>query len=109
MMLTSKISDIMPPSFITLAGWEDAFHEVLSHLRPSEYFVFDDDEEVDARFFLRRTLLSLAISCHAFFDPALDMLWHSLDNIHPLLKILPNYQRRDSTYVSGMDVFASLP
>ncbi|KAM5545007.1 hypothetical protein V8D89_001118 [Ganoderma adspersum] len=88
----------MPPSFPTLPGWEDAFHEILSHLRPSEYFVFDDDEEVSARFFLRRTLLSLAVSCHAFLVLALDMLWHTLDNIHPLLKLLPNYQRRYSTY-----------
>ncbi|KAM5544999.1 hypothetical protein V8D89_001110 [Ganoderma adspersum] len=88
----------MPPSFPTLAGWEDAFQEILSHLRPSEYFVFDDDEEVAARFFLRRTLLSLAVSCRAFLVLALDMLWHTLDNIHPLLKLLPNYQRRYSTY-----------
>ncbi|KAI1785850.1 hypothetical protein LXA43DRAFT_100386 [Ganoderma leucocontextum] len=88
----------MPASFPTLAGWEDAFHEILSHLRPSEYFVFDDDEEIVARSALRGTLLSLAVSCHAFSDSSMNMLWYSLDNIHPLLKLLPNYHRCDSTY-----------
>ncbi|PIL32752.1 hypothetical protein GSI_04867 [Ganoderma sinense ZZ0214-1] len=88
----------MPPAFPTLTGWEDAFHEILSYLKPSQYFVFDDKEEVATRFFLRRTLLSLAVSCRAFFDPALDILWYSLDNIHPLLKLLPTYQRHDSVY-----------
>ncbi|PIL32753.1 hypothetical protein GSI_04868 [Ganoderma sinense ZZ0214-1] len=94
----------MPPAFPALAGWEDAFHEILSYLRPSEYFVFDDEDEVATRFFLRRTLLSLAVSCRAFFDPALDMLWHSLDNIHPLLKLLPNYQCLDSIYYLEGDI-----
>ena len=103
-MLPAINRETMSSPFTALAGWEDAFHEILGHLRPSEYFVFDDHEETAIRFSLRRTLLSLAVSCRGFLDPSLDMLWHSLDNVHPLLKLLPNYQRRpeDSIYVSGL-------
>ena len=97
----------MKASFTTLAGWHDVFHEILSHLDPidSDYNV-DDDKDckiyITALHTCQRATLSLALSCRAFLDPSLNKLWRGLDDIHNLLKLLPNYQRRDddSTYVS---------
>ncbi len=103
------ISAIMRPSFPTLAGWHDVFHEILNALEPIDDDDGDDDDDDDdddidyfaARRVFRSTLLSLSISCHAFLDPSLNRLWRDLDGIHSFLSLLPNYQRRDFTYVSG--------
>ncbi|KAI1784515.1 hypothetical protein LXA43DRAFT_146924 [Ganoderma leucocontextum] len=91
----------MPAPFLALAGWHDTFHEILNHLEPTDT---DDNDDYDGKIFVaarrafRRTLLSLALSCHALLDPSLDKLWNNLDDIHPLLKLLPNYQRRNSIH-----------
>ncbi|KAG8214868.1 hypothetical protein J3R82DRAFT_10035 [Butyriboletus roseoflavus] len=37
----------------------------------------------------KKTLASLARTCHLFSPPALDILWHDLYSFDPLLKILP--------------------
>ncbi|KAJ7441107.1 hypothetical protein FB451DRAFT_1441531 [Mycena latifolia] len=37
----------------------------------------------------RRTLASLARTCHDLRDPALDVLWHSQTSLVPILKCLP--------------------
>ncbi|KAH0832317.1 hypothetical protein J3R83DRAFT_13325 [Lanmaoa asiatica] len=38
----------------------------------------------------KKTLASLARTCHLFSSPALDVLWHDLYSFDPLLKIFPN-------------------
>ncbi|KAI1783203.1 hypothetical protein LXA43DRAFT_357137 [Ganoderma leucocontextum] len=92
----------MPVPFLALAGWHDTFHDILNHLEPTDDD--DDNDDYDGKIFFaarrafRRTLLSLALSCHALLDPSVDKLWNNLDDIHPLLKLLPNYQRRDSIH-----------
>ncbi|KAF6743052.1 hypothetical protein DFP72DRAFT_152402 [Ephemerocybe angulata] len=40
----------------------------------------------------RKQLLSLALVCRAFCDPALDCLWSHLDSLTPLLKLHPGMQ-----------------
>lgn len=37
----------------------------------------------------RDTLLSLAITCRAFQDVALDIIWHTQDTLVPLIKCMP--------------------
>ncbi|KAI0800334.1 hypothetical protein C8Q74DRAFT_1214309 [Fomes fomentarius] len=58
----------------------------------------DKPEDVQERIELRRTLAHAARVCQAFSEPALNALWCALDNLVPLLRLLPGFQRRDSTY-----------
>lgn len=37
----------------------------------------------------KKTLASLARTCHLFSAPALDVLWHDLYSFDPLIKVLP--------------------
>ncbi|KAK7435415.1 hypothetical protein VKT23_019677 [Stygiomarasmius scandens] len=47
----------------------------------------------------RRELLSCVLACKAFSLPALRVLWHTLDSMMPLLKLLPNFKIVDDCYV----------
>ncbi|KAF5332504.1 hypothetical protein D9611_005108 [Ephemerocybe angulata] len=46
----------------------------------------------------RRQLKSLALTCKATKELALDRLWSHLDSLLPLVKVLPGIQLVDSTY-----------
>ena len=100
---------MMASPFLTLAGWNDIFHEILNILEPEDDYDYDeddyryedhDDAEFAARVVFRGTLLSLALSCRAFLDPSLDKLWNDLHSIHAVFNLLPNFQLHGSTYVS---------
>ncbi|EKM53836.1 uncharacterized protein PHACADRAFT_260380 [Phanerochaete carnosa HHB-10118-sp] len=39
----------------------------------------------------RITLRCLALSCRAFYDPAMDELWADLEGLQPLVKCLPSH------------------
>ena len=98
-------SDAMSASFTTLVGWHDVFDEVLIHLEPMHDNDDDNDDEDSERHFaavraFKRTLLSLALSSRALFNPSMNKLWCSLSCITPLLKLLPNYQGWRGTSVS---------
>ena len=41
----------------------------------------------------KKTLASLARTCHSFSSPALDYLWHDLYSFDPLLNIFPVVRR----------------
>lgn len=41
----------------------------------------------------KKTLASLARTCHLFSSPALDVLWHDLYSFDPLLKNFPIVRR----------------
>lgn len=45
-------------------------------------------------------LLSAALACRAFCDPALDIVWKSLHTFVPLLKLLPPIGLTNNFYVS---------
>ncbi len=107
MVLTSMSPSItMPVSSPTLACCYDVACDILSHLDPPDVdYTSGDNNIYIARHPYRRTLLSLALCCRAFLDPSLDKLWHSLDGVYPLLKLLPNYQRHNSAYVSVQEFF----
>ena len=40
------------------------------------------------------TLRSLALSCRAFYEPAMDVLWSDLEGLQPLVKCLPSHTIR---------------
>ncbi|KAF8553691.1 hypothetical protein OG21DRAFT_1207014 [Imleria badia] len=48
-----------------------------------------DDQPYQGTRVGKKTLASLARTCHLFSSPALDALWHDLDSFDPLLKIFP--------------------
>lgn len=41
----------------------------------------------------KSTLRSLALSCHAFYNPAMDSLWYRLEGLRPLVDLLPEDAR----------------
>ncbi|KAI0800340.1 hypothetical protein C8Q74DRAFT_406457 [Fomes fomentarius] len=45
----------------------------------------------------RRALASCARTCHAFLDPALDVLWRVLDDVDVVLRLLPSFQMASRT------------
>ncbi|KAF5340087.1 hypothetical protein D9758_013173 [Tetrapyrgos nigripes] len=45
-----------------------------------------------------KALLSLALGCKSFTAPALRAIWHTLDSLEPLLKLLTNSKVDDRTY-----------
>ncbi|KAF8428489.1 hypothetical protein L210DRAFT_3419307 [Boletus edulis BED1] len=56
----------------------------------------------------RDTLASLARTCHAFEEPALDLLWRVLPNLSPLARCLPDASYRLPGKVSQLTVFPTL-
>lgn len=50
----------------------------------------------------RATLASCARVCRTFTDQALDVLWHTLDHLLPLLCILPTFRRVEAYSVSRL-------
>ena len=49
---------------------------------------------------MRKALLNLLYTCKAFAEPALDVLWSHMDQVVPLLKILPTFKEEQGVYVS---------
>ena len=92
----------MAVSFTALAGWHDAFHEILDHLEPLDDYQDDYEDETyfAARKAFESALFSLALSSHALSDPSLNKLWGSLSSISPFFRLLPNYQRHGLKSVS---------
>lgn len=43
-----------------------------------------------------KTLLHMALTCHAFVDPAMNALWRILPDPGHLIRILPEHKRRTS-------------
>ncbi|KAJ3529897.1 hypothetical protein NMY22_g8808 [Coprinellus aureogranulatus] len=46
----------------------------------------------------RRFLLSLALQCKAFSEPALDYLWEHLESLTPLIRVIPSAVLVDGKY-----------
>ncbi|KAK7008068.1 hypothetical protein R3P38DRAFT_3027278 [Favolaschia claudopus] len=46
----------------------------------------------------RHSLLQVALTCRALSPSAIKFLWRSLDNLLPLLQLLPSFTQRNGTY-----------
>ncbi|KAH7890184.1 hypothetical protein F5I97DRAFT_1949410 [Phlebopus sp. FC_14] len=58
-------------------------------IREWDEFSFDDPEPRWDRKIGKATLASLARTCRAFHEPALDALWMKLDLLDPVIQLLP--------------------
>jgi hypothetical protein len=77
-------------------------HSVLTDpalLRAIFEHLIDAKDERDVVVHARSQLLRLATCCKAFSEPALDLLWRKMDDLLPLLKILPSFERVGDAYV----------
>lgn len=54
------------------------------------------------------TLLDAALTCRTFRDPALNVLWRSLDTLLPLLKLLPSFKLVNGVYVNDFQMTSDL-
>ncbi|KAF7341026.1 hypothetical protein MSAN_02088300 [Mycena sanguinolenta] len=68
----------------------DLLEEILGHLSSAS-----DRQELDTQ---RRTLLWIASTSKDFSLSAIKFLWRRLDNLLPLLRLLPSFTKRDSIY-----------
>ncbi|KAI0764401.1 hypothetical protein BD413DRAFT_482852 [Trametes elegans] len=50
----------------------------------------------------RHTLAISARVCRAFYGAALDVLWHAMDDITPLLSVLPTYTTNGGVFTGGI-------
>ncbi|KAJ7776355.1 hypothetical protein B0H16DRAFT_1506472 [Mycena metata] len=66
----------------------DLLDEIMQHLGQVQD---PPDPDVIPSRSLRRSLLSFGLTCRALSEPALKVLWHRLDNLIPLLKLLPRF------------------
>ncbi|KAF5339710.1 hypothetical protein D9758_014888 [Tetrapyrgos nigripes] len=63
-----------------------------------QYLIKELDEDEFYNSDSRRNLFPCALSCSAFFRPAIRALWHTVELL-PLLKLLPGFEVVDGSYV----------
>ncbi|KAJ7483254.1 hypothetical protein FB451DRAFT_1438915 [Mycena latifolia] len=68
----------------------DLLEEILDHLSSAS-----DRQELETQ---RQTLLWIASTCKDFSPSAIKFLWRRLDNLLPLLRLLPSFTERDGIY-----------
>ncbi|KAG6888321.1 hypothetical protein C0995_009188 [Termitomyces sp. Mi166 len=62
----------------------------------------DTDNTSTKKISRSQQLFYLALTCKAFSEPALDILWKSMTSISPLLQILPVSRQLDEDYMMDM-------
>ena len=55
----------------------------------------------------RKHLLQAALTAKNFFDPAMNILWRSLDSILPVLKLIPDFKIQMDPTVDGWKYYVS--
>ena len=79
----------------------DILATIFDRLAPGRIDLHDQDREAELlRQSCRNALAVSARACTVISHHALNVLWRELDDVHPLLKVLPNYKRVDSQFVS---------
>ncbi|KAF8961877.1 hypothetical protein BDZ97DRAFT_2059926 [Flammula alnicola] len=73
---------------------QDIFLQILGHLSPQHDLEFPgpksmNDSEGKSH---RSTLLNLSLTCHAFTEVALDLLWRKIDKMSHLLRLLSAFK-----------------
>ncbi|RPD72056.1 hypothetical protein L226DRAFT_161118 [Lentinus tigrinus ALCF2SS1-7] len=77
---------IMQPAAGFALDCPDVLEEIFGWLRVCDFMVPYE------RHALRKAMYSAALVCRAFSRHALDSLWHTLDEVHPLLSLLPSFR-----------------
>ncbi|RPD57354.1 hypothetical protein L226DRAFT_537456 [Lentinus tigrinus ALCF2SS1-7] len=78
---------------------QELLEAIFSQLSTGMQHPDDTPEDVQERAELRRTLARAARVCQTFREAALNVLWCALDNIVPLLRLLPEFQERESEWM----------
>ncbi|KAI0710302.1 hypothetical protein C8T65DRAFT_648496, partial [Cerioporus squamosus] len=84
---------------------QELLEAIFSQLSTGMVHPEDTPEDVKERAEVRCTLARAARVCHAFSEPALDVLWCALDNIIPLLRLIPGFEKRESTWYLILPIF----
>ncbi|KAI0669395.1 hypothetical protein C8Q78DRAFT_977101 [Trametes maxima] len=81
----------------------DIIPHVLECLAPGRMPLEEDFPAVLAERKIRRhTLAMSARLCHAFAGPALDLLWRVLDDVKPLLSIIPSFMKEYGLFAEAV-------
>ena len=82
-----------------------AVHTILTHpkiLRAIFEHLVGGQQEQNELISARRQLARVGRCCRTFSEPALDVLWKEMDDLTPLFKILPMFQKVNDVYVSSL-------
>ena len=71
----------------------DILHEIFGHLTWQDPTNTEHELSHRQHSAVPSTLLSCALTCQAFREPALDKLWWRLDSIRFLFQLLPSFQK----------------
>ncbi|KAI1792175.1 hypothetical protein LXA43DRAFT_364315 [Ganoderma leucocontextum] len=77
----------------------DILAMIFDHLAPGLMDLKDSEELSILSKTYRKALASLARTCRSVSHHALDFLWQELDDIQPLLKVLPEYKCVESQFM----------
>lgn len=78
----------------------DILATIFDHLAPGSVTTDDIHEAEVLSQTCRKALKSSAIVCSTISHHALNAMWRELHSLHPLLRVLPNYKRVGSRFVS---------
>ena len=65
---------------------------VLDSFHPDASFALVDKNYCLAAAALRSSTLNVALTCRLFSEPALDVLWWTMDDLIPLFNLLPGFR-----------------
>ena len=71
----------------------DILHEIFGHLTWRDPTHTEDEFHSQQLPNVPSTLLSCALTCQSFREPALDKLWWRIDSITFLFKLLPSFRQ----------------
>ena len=83
-----------------IVGCRDVMVEIFSNLRPETLLWAIGTDAEDERTQFSRTLASCAITSKSISRHALDTLWYQLEDVTPLLRLLPICRSYRSEWVS---------
>ncbi|KAF9041382.1 hypothetical protein BJ165DRAFT_1488635 [Panaeolus papilionaceus] len=70
-----------------------------------DFLQVTSDMKSEERSETRKALIAAAKSCNAFSEPALDVLWHTLPSMLPLLRLLPSFVSYEGVHVRFLSIF----
>ncbi len=70
--------------------------DILAEIFETLSAIYDEDIFTGAEGPWRSDLASAACVCRAFSEPALAVLWRSLDDVEPVFRVLPSFIRQES-------------
>lgn len=79
----------------------DILERIFSFFDPA---FFDDIWDIDRK--TKKYLLSAALTCKSFFEPATNLLWKTMESMIPFFKILPEFVKASGSELA--DIYVGL-